>query len=100
MQCHIVPGFVTRNLVALQIKLEGSDNQKDMVVCCTYFPSDLGTPPTPKEFKELVEYCAERKLKLLTGCNTNSHHTVWGSSDANSKGGGLCEYLMVRTPSP
>ncbi len=58
MQCCIVPVFATRDLVALQIKIGESGDQKEVVVC-----SDSGTPPSPKEFKELVEYCAERKLR-------------------------------------
>ncbi len=96
MQCCIVPGFVTRDLVAVQIKIGESGDQKDVVICSAYFPSDSGTPPPPKEFKELVEYCAERKLELLTGCDANAHHTVWGSSDVNSRGEDLCEYLMAQ----
>ncbi len=55
MQCRIVPDFVTRNQVALQIKIGENGDQKDIVVCSAYFPSDSGTPPPPKEFKELVE---------------------------------------------
>ncbi len=58
-----------------------SGDQKDVVICSAYFPSDSGTPSSPKEFKEQVEYCAERKLELLTECDANAHHTVWGSSD-------------------
>ncbi len=66
-----------------------------------YNPLDSGTPPIPKEFKELVKYCAERKLELLTVCNANSHHTVWCSSDINSRGGGFMRVPHgTRTPSP
>ncbi len=88
--------FVTRYLVALQIKIEESGDLKNVVTCSAYFPSDSGTPPPPKEFKERVEYWAERELELLTGCDTNAHHTVRGSSDVNSMGEDLCEYLRAQ----
>ncbi len=96
MQCRIVPGFVTRDLVALQIKIEENGDQKNVVTCSAYFRSDSRTPLPPKKFKELVEYCAERKLELLTGCDTNAHHTVWDSSDVNSRGKGVCEHLLAQ----
>ncbi len=78
MQCRIVPDFVTREIlvVALQIRIEESDDQKDMVIRSAYFRSDFGTPSPPKEFKELLQYSAERKLELLITCDANSHHTV------------------------
>ncbi len=98
MHCRIEPSFVTRDLVAWQIKIGKNGNQKDVVVRSAYFPSDFGTPPIPKKFKELVEYCAERKLELLTRYEANSHHAAWGSSDINSREEHLCEYLMARGP--
>ncbi len=95
VQCHIVPLFVTGDLVPLQIKIGESGDQKD-VICTAYFPSNSGTPSPPKEFKEVIGYYVERKLELLTGCDANAHHTVWSSSDVNSKGEDLCEYLMAQ----
>ncbi len=80
----------------MQIKIGESGDRKDMVICSAYFPSDSGTPPPPKEFKELVEYYAERKLELLTGCDANTHCTVRDSSDVNSRGEDLCKYLMAQ----
>ncbi len=75
MQCCTVPSFVARDLVELQIKIGDSGDQKDVVVCSAYFPSDSGTQ-SPKEFKKLVEHCVKRKLELLTGCKADPHNTV------------------------
>ncbi len=55
MWYRIVLGFVTRDLVALQIKTRESGDQKEAVVCSAYFPLDSGTPSPHKEFKELVK---------------------------------------------
>ncbi len=33
------------------------------------------------EFKELVEYCSEKKLELLIGSDAIAQPTVWGSSN-------------------
>ncbi len=81
----------------MKIKIGDSGDQKDVVIICSEcIPSDSGTPPPPKEIKELVEHCAERKLELLTGYDANAHHTVWGNSDINSNGEDLWEYLMAQ----
>ncbi len=74
MQCRAVPDFVTRDLIALQIKIRENGNQKDVVICSSDFPLDSGTAPPPKEFKELGKYWTERKLELLMGCVANAHY--------------------------
>ncbi len=85
MQYRIVSGFITRDLVILQIKIGKSDDQKDVVEGSAYFSSDSGTPTSHKEFKE-PEYCAKRIVELLSRCDANSYHTAWISSDVNLRG--------------
>jgi len=46
-----------------------------------------------REFEELVRYCEEENLYLVTGCDSNSHHTVWGSINCNDRGVTLLEIL-------
>ncbi len=48
MQCRILPGFVMRELVALHIKVGESSDQKDVIVCAAYIPSDSGAPLSSK----------------------------------------------------
>ncbi len=61
-----------------------------------YFLSDSVTVPPLIESKKLVKYCSEKRLELLIGSDANTHHTVWGSSDVNPRGGCLCKYLMAQ----
>ncbi len=48
-------------LVAVQRKCEECKDQKDEVVCSVDFQSDSVKMPISIEFKELVEYCSEKK---------------------------------------
>ncbi len=98
VQKNVVPGFITRELVVVQIKYGESKDQKDVVVCSAYFPLDSVEIPRPAEFKELLKYCSEKKLKLLLGRDAHAHHTVWGGSDVNPRGESLCDYLMAHDP--
>jgi hypothetical protein len=46
-----------------------------------------------KEFEELVRYCEEENLYLVKGCVSNSHNTVWDSTNCNERGVALLEIL-------
>ncbi|XP_043483556.1 uncharacterized protein LOC122512018 [Leptopilina heterotoma] len=63
------------------------------VVGSAYFPYDNKNNP-PIEVRRLVDYCMEKGLPLLLGCDANSQHTVWGSSKDNQRGQELLEYLI------
>jgi hypothetical protein len=40
-----------------------------------------------------VCYCESEKIQLLVGCNSNAHHTAWGSTNCNGRGEALIEFL-------
>jgi hypothetical protein len=43
--------------------------------------------------EELVQYCEEEHLYLIIGCDSNAHHTAWGSTNCNGRGEALVEFL-------
>jgi len=43
----------------------------------------------------LIQYCSTSKLRLIIGCDANSHHPYWGSRDSNESGNALFEYLVT-----
>jgi hypothetical protein len=40
-----------------------------------------------------VRYCEKENLHLVVGCDSKAHHTVWGSTNCNSRGEALVEFL-------
>ncbi len=52
---NAVPGFTTRDLVAVQIKCLESKNQRDVMVRSAYFPSDNEEIPPLTDFNHMVE---------------------------------------------
>jgi hypothetical protein len=40
-----------------------------------------------------VRYCETEDLRLVVGCDSNAHHSVWGSTSCNSRGEALVEFL-------
>lgn len=92
---HLLPmwGLSTRDLMVAKTNtnVEGS---KSLIIGSAYLPYDQpGQPPT-LEVKELVNFCEEKKTQLVLCCDSNAHHTVWGSTDNNRRGESLLEFIV------
>lgn len=89
MVASALPGYQTRDLVAVSISLP--DGKKG-VVASAYFPADESVPP--KKVRELIALCEEKKWPVLIGCDSNAHHTIWRSSNINRRGKELLDFLL------
>ncbi len=70
----------------MQLKCGKGKDQKDVVMCSAYFPSDSVEMPSPAEFKELIQYCSEKKQELLVRSDANVHYmygVAWTSTYGN-----------------
>src|SRR5262249_43000658 len=77
----------------LERKVKGAS--EPLVVASAYLPYDHpeGREHCTEELIKLIEYCKSEELPLLVGCDANAHHVVWGSTNVNSRGESLLEYL-------
>ena len=89
----MLPGFSCRDLVAVLIKYNKEGVRQRLVVCSAYLPHDSENPPPSKELEDLVRYCEKKNLYLVVGCDSKAHHSVWGSTNCNSRGETLVEFL-------
>jgi hypothetical protein len=64
-----------------------------LVVCSAYLHYDSEDPPPSKELEELVRYCENENLYLDVVCDSNTHHSAWGSTKCDSRGEALVEFL-------
>lgn len=87
LAAKLLPDFLTRDLVACQITINGLDS----ILASAYFPHNEESPTI--DFVRLVKYCGDKSLQLLVGCDANSHNEIWGSSNTNARGEQLLEYL-------
>lgn len=56
----------------LTVKVDGND--KNIIVCSSYFPyEDVDGPPN-SEYAAVVEYCKANNVPLLSGIDANAHH--------------------------
>ena len=40
-----------------------------------------------------MRYCENDNLRLIVLCNSNAHHSAWGSNNCNGRGESLHEFL-------
>jgi Reverse transcriptase (RNA-dependent DNA polymerase). len=80
--------------VAAEVTYVSEGTQRQLVVCSAYLPYDKKESPPTRELRDLVAWCEKEKKQLIVGCDANSHHTVWGSSDVNDRGESLLDFLF------
>lgn len=90
---NMLQQFSNQDMVAVEIQYLVSGNWRKIIVASVYLPYDSPQLPPGKEFTLLVDYCSERRIPLLVGCDANAHHLLWGSTDTNKRGQALAEYL-------
>jgi hypothetical protein len=95
MTSWMLPGFSCRELVAVLVTYLERGTERRLVICSAYLPYDSEYLLPTKELEDLVRYCEEENLYLLIGCDSNAHHSAWGSTNCNDKGEALVEFLGV-----
>ena len=66
---------------------------EELILSSAYFPFDSLEARPGKMVIDLTEFCSVTGRPLILGCDTNAHHTLWGSSDINKRGEELIEFL-------
>jgi len=95
VQAKMLVQLMSRDVTAVKITISVGGVNRDVVMGSVYLPYNTQEPPPSKELVNLVQFCATQKLQLIVGCDANSHHTCWGSSDTNSRGNASLDYLVT-----
>jgi len=83
----------SRDLTAVTASGEG--RPREIILGSAYLPYDEAEPPPPDELEKLVMGCRDQGTHLIIGCDANSHHTSWGSTNINNRGESLFNYIMA-----
>jgi hypothetical protein len=85
--------FCSRDATMVRITYT-SGGGKELVVSSAYLPYNSDEPTPSKEVKDIIDYCHSRKKQLITGCDANAQHTLWGSTGVNPRRESLMQYLV------
>jgi len=90
-----MPQLSSGDITVIQLRLNLTEGRhRDVLVGSVYMPYDAKDLPPPKEVKELVTHAQRGGLDVLLGCDANSHHLGWGSTDINPRGESLHDEVM------
>ncbi|XP_011312971.1 uncharacterized protein [Fopius arisanus] len=85
------------DLTAVKLKvLTGKNEALEFIAGSAYLPYDSMEPPPTREVEDLVKKVKDERLELLLGCDANSHHLGWGSSNTNARGEALNDFIMEK----
>ena len=85
----------SRYLTVVKIKTSSGGGPREIIPGSAYLPYDDVVPPPPWELDKLMMGCRAAGTHLIIGCDTNSHHTPWGSANTNNRGESLFNYIMA-----
>jgi DNA repair photolyase len=91
MDISMMPDFPCRDLVAVLVKYNEEGVERRLFVLPIY-PMLPRIPPPSRELEELVRYCEDERIRILLGCDSNAHHTAWGSTNCNGRGEALLNF--------
>ena len=61
-----------------------------------YLPFDSPTLPPTSDLMKLVEEAQRKNKKIVIGCDANSHHVAWGSTNTNRRGQALMDFFNTK----
>ena len=60
-------------------------------------PNDPPQHAPPKLLIDLVEYAKSKKISIIVSADSNAHNLVWGSTDNNTRGEELLDFIISKT---
>jgi len=90
-----LPQLSSEDLTVVQTSINLEEGKTmDLLIGSAYMLYDSCDPPSQDNVKNLVAHAEEAGLELLLGCDANSHHVGWGSSNINPRGESLHDFIL------
>ena len=85
-----LPEFTNRDMASILINNPNYKNTK-IILCSLYWSHD--SPDIPPALQALASYATNKNIPIILGMDANAHNVIWGSSDTNSRGRTLDDFL-------
>ena len=91
LKAELIPRHTSKDLTNIRIKVVGDDRvDREVIVASSYLPCRDAVPSG--SLKTLVEDENLGGLGLIIGCDSNSHHALWGSRASDNRDHDLLEF--------
>src|SRR5687768_581743 len=85
-----MPQFCNQDLTTVRVDYEKEGRRETVILASVYLPYEEMNPPSTV-VQGLISFCQQHQTELIMGCDSNAHHTIWGSKDINPRGKSLSE---------
>lgn len=85
--------YCTNDITAIKIKLKYDNTSEETIICSVHMQHELNEAVPQSAVRKLIEYSNSSGIPIIIGADCNSHHTLWGSTNINSRGEKLVEFL-------
>ena len=83
MTCSLIPQFSSEDVVAVRVKNVRREGDSFVFESACMA---LEEPTPPVILKELLSFSDRDKIPTVIATDANAHHSVWGSSNVNTRG--------------
>lgn len=70
-------------------------SNEEIILCSAYMPFDQNDRVPEDTILKIVEYSSKTGMPLIICADSNAHHILWGSSDINTRGIKLIEFIAA-----
>ena len=85
----------SRDLTAVKIKTSSGRGPREIILGSAYLPYNYVELIPPGELDRLVVGCRAEGTHLIIGCDANSYHISWESTNISNRGEPLFNYIMA-----
>jgi hypothetical protein len=89
----LLNSYSNRDIVAVMIKYTRDTEERNLICYSLYLLYDSLNHPLSNKLMSLFSFSQEKEISIIIGCDSNSHHLIWGSINTNSRGAAFIEYL-------
>lgn len=93
-----LPDLSNGDLTSIKLYIvEKNGFERQVVICSAYFPCPpLNFPGSSGHLiTKVTDYCRSHNLQLIVGCDANAHHLAWGSSNTNTRGVDVMDFITL-----
>ena len=84
--------FCSIDAITMEVSAVVGDCRRTIRFSSVYLPYEEPDPPSAM-VRDIVQHSAEKKKEILQ-IDANAHHILWGSTDINTRGESLMEYMI------
>ncbi|XP_072398155.1 uncharacterized protein [Diabrotica undecimpunctata] len=92
VNCTLIPDLCSGDFVTGILTASTEEGSKRWLVCSAYFAGEKVFRPGIVE--DVITYSRRENLHLILGCDANAHHLAWGSTNINSRGESLLQFIL------